>query len=79
MHGYARHKGRVHKGLRGSWGADCMEIKKMQERQRAGITVKTQHGHEQRVCCASASFSATVFHHQVKIRHNNNGVQQLLE
>lgn len=59
MHGYARHKGRVHKGLRGSWGADCMEIKKMQERQRAGITVKTQHGHEQRVCCASASFSAT--------------------
>lgn len=31
MHGYARHKGRVHKGLRGSWGADCMEIKKKQE------------------------------------------------
>lgn len=44
-----------------------MEMKKKQERQRAGITVITQHGHEQRVCCASASFSATVFHHQVKM------------
>lgn len=28
-------------------------------KEEAGIRVKTQHGHEQRVCCASASFSAT--------------------